>query len=393
MECSLQQKQRLNTPILVLFAIASGLSVANIYYAQPLLDSLARDIGISDAVSGLVITFTQIGYALGLFFLVPLGDLLNRRRLIITQLSMSVLALSAVAMASNFVVLLLAMISVGLLAVVVQVLVAFSATLAAPGESGKAVGIVTSGIVLGILLARSVSGFLTDLAGWRSVYFTSAIVTLLMAGILSRVLPGNQSKTTTTYSALLVSTLTLFFEEPVLRLRATFAFFIFAAFSTLWTPLVLPLSAPPFSFSHSLIGLFGLAGIVGALAAAHAGSWADRGYSQWTTGVALSLLLISWLPMSLIQNSLWFLVLGILILDFAVQAVHVTNQSVIFSLRPEAHSRLVAIYMIFYSLGSAVGSISSTTIYASFGWNGVCVLGAIFSGIALLIFAISTKIS
>lgn len=375
----------LSRSMILLFAIASGLSVANIYYAQPLLDRMAQDIGISPASVGLVVTFSQIGYALGLFFLVPLGDLMNRRRLIITQLLLSVLALLMVALSSNYIVLFLSMMSVGLLAVVVQVLVAFTATLAAPGEGGRAIGVVTSGIVLGILLARTVAGFLTDLAGWRSVYFVSAIVTLLMTGLLCRTLPGHRRETGATYAALLKSTVVLFFEEPLLRLRSAFAFFIFATFSTLWTSLVLHLRAPPFSFSHSVVGLFGLVGVAGALGAARAGRLADGGYAQWTTGVGLSLLLISWLPMGFMGGSYWALIVGIIILDLAVQAVHVTNQSIIFSLRPDGHSRLVAIYMIFYSLGSGGGSISSTAVYAKFGWSGVCLLGAFFSGAALML--------
>lgn len=375
----------LTLSVILIFAIASGLSVANIYYAQPLLEDMARDLNISKGSIGLVVTFTQIGYALGLFFLVPLGDLLNRRSLVIGQLSLSVLSLLTVALAKNYVILFMAMTSVGLLAVVVQVLVAFAATLSAPSERGRSVGMVTSGIVLGILLARTVAGFLSDIWGWRSVYLFSALSTALMTLILYRVLPNYENSQKTSYSKLLRSTVTLFFEEPLLRHRAYFAFFIFAAFSTLWTSLVLPLSAPPYSYSNSVIGLFGLAGMAGALAAARAGKLADKGYSQWVTGIGLLLLVLSWPLIGQLDISILVLVIGIIVLDFAVQAVHVTNQNVIFSLRPEAPSRLVAMYMIFYSLGSGIGSISSTTAYAKFGWQGVCILGAGLSTAALLL--------
>jgi predicted MFS family arabinose efflux permease len=381
-----------SVPIL-LFAIASGLSVANIYYAQPLLDQIAYDFAVSPGSIGLIITLTQIGYALGLFFLVPLGDLLNRRTLIVSQLFLSSLALLTIYLTSHYVILLCAMIFVGLLAVVAQILVAFTATLAAAGEGGRAVGKVTSGIVIGILLARTVAGFLNDLAGWRSVYLFSATATLLMSFLLYQNLPhhSNKHSNESSYLDLLKSTLTLFYKEPLLRIRAVIAALIFATFSTLWTSLVLPLSAPPFSLPHSIIGLFGLAGVAGAIAAAKAGYFADRGYPQWVTGVSLILLLLSWGFMSLMGLSIWLLVFGVILLDFAVQAVHVTNQSLIFPLRPGAHSRLVACYMIFYSIGSGVGSISATTVYSWKGWQGVCVLGAAFSSLALVFWALTLR--
>jgi predicted MFS family arabinose efflux permease len=373
-----------------LFAIAAGLSVANVYYAHPLLDAVARDFEISHGSVGIVVTAAQMGYALGLFLLVPLGDLVDRRRLIVGQLLTSTLALVAVAFAPNVGVLLASMATVGFLAVVVQTLVAFAATLAADAERGRAVGMVTSGVVIGILLARVVAGLLVDLAGWRAVYLTSALFTLLIAGALFRVLPHHELLgTRSSYGNLLRSVLTLFVEEPILRIRAGIAMLIFAAFSVFWTSLVFHLSAPPFSLSHGATGLFGLAGVGGALAAGRAGGLADRGLANWTTGVGLSLLLASWLPIGLTQRSIPALIVGVILLDLAIQAVHVTNQSLIFTVRPEARSRLVAGYMVFYSLGSGLGSISSTTAYAYAGWTGVSLLGASFSALALVFWAIT----
>lgn len=377
----------------LLFAIACGLAVANIYYAQPLLDAIADEFRIPHSSAGIVITITQACYALGLLLLVPLGDLLNRRSLIAGQMLLSVLALIVVGTASSSIVLFIGMAIVGLLAVVTQTLVAFAATLAAPAERGRVVGLVTSGIVIGILLARTFAGLLTDLAGWRSVYVVSAGLSLLMAGVLFRVLPHDEhERESLSYLQLLRSTLTLFLQERVLRIRAALALMIFTAFSILWTSLVLPLSAPPLSLSHTAIGAFGLAGAAGALAAARAGRLADRGLGQRTTGAALILLLVSWLPISYTEHSLWALIAGILLLDLAVQAVHVTNQSMILSVRPEARSRLTAGYMIFYSIGSATGSIASTTIYEHMGWNGVCLLGAVVSALALLFWALTRRL-
>ncbi|MGG4345512.1 MFS transporter [Paenibacillus lautus] len=377
--------------VTLLFAIASGMSVANIYFAQPLLDELSNEFNMDYSIIGILITVTQIFYALGLLLLVPLGDLLNQRRLIIGQMAISMAALVIVGTASSGTMLFAGLALVGLLAVVTQTIVAFAATIAAPAERGRAVGMVTSGIVIGILLARTISGVLKDLAGWRSVYLVSAALMLLMVYALYKVLPNVERKVKSLpYSQLLKSVLMLFLQERLLRIRAVLAMLIFTAFSILWTPLVLPLSSPPLSLSHSAIGAFGLVGVVGALAAAKAGKLADRGYGQRTTGIALSLLLLSWLPISYTEQSLFALVIGIILLDLAVQAVHVTNQSMIFVLRPQARSRMVAGYMIFYSIGSAAGSIASTHIYAQYGWHGVCVLGASVSAVAL-IFWVMTK--
>jgi predicted MFS family arabinose efflux permease len=179
----------------------------------------------------------------------------------------------------------------------------------------------------------------------------------------------------------------LFVQEPVLRIRAVIAMLIFATFSVLWTSMVLPLSAPPFSLSHTEIGLFGLAGVAGALTAGRSGHLADRGWGQWTTGVSLVLLLAAWIPIAMTGVSLWALVAGVVVLDLAVQAVHVTNQSMILAVRPDAGSRLIGGYMVFYSIGSAGGSIASTMVYAWAGWPGVCILGAAISSVALLFWA------
>lgn len=379
--------------VALLFAIACGLAVANIYYAQPLLDAISQEFGITPSSVGLVITITQVCYALGLLLLVPLGDLLNRRWLIAGQMLISVLALIVVGTAPTSRILFIAIAAVGLLAVVTQTLVAFAATLADPAERGRTVGVVTSGIVIGILLARTFAGVLTDVAGWRSVYLVSAGLTLIMAGVLFRVLPKDEpSREALSYLQLLRSLFTLFAQERILRIRAVLALLIFTAFSILWTSLVLPLSAPPLSLSHTAIGAFGLAGVAGALAAARAGRLADRGLGQRTTGAALILLLLSWLPISYTEHSLPSLVAGIILLDLAVQAVHVTNQSMILNLHPEARSRLTAGYMIFYSIGSATGSIASTSIYAYSGWNGVCLLGAMVSALALLFWALTRRL-
>jgi predicted MFS family arabinose efflux permease len=346
---------------------------------------MAATFAISPATIGMVVTLTQAGYAFGLLFLVPLGDIVDRRKLIVGQTFLSAIALVVVGMARHPVVLFGGMVAVGLLTVVVQVLVAFTATLAAPSERGRSVGLVTSGVVIGILAARFVSGVIADLGGWRSVYLTSAALMFVMSAMLVRLLPRNaKGSVSESYGGVLLSIPRLFLFEPFLRVRAVLALLIFASFSTLWTAMVLPLSAAPLFLSHAEIGLFGLAGMAGALAASAAGRLADRGLGQWTTGLSLVFLTISWLLIALLHVSLIALAIGVVLLDLSVQAVHVTNQSLIFAARPEAPGRLVAGYMVFYSIGSGIGAISATTIYAFLGWLGVSILGATFSTVGLL---------
>ncbi|PZT54209.1 MFS transporter [Paenibacillus silvae] len=391
-QLSTPKKQGITNTLAWVFAVCSGLSVANIYYAQPLLDSIAQEFDLSTGVIGIVITVTQICYALGLLLLVPLGDLIHRRKLIIVQMSLSAAALLGAGTAASHSVLFTALAAVGLFAVITQTFVAYAAHLSAESERGAIVGRVTSGIVSGILLARTVAGVMNDWLGWRSVYLLSASLTLISVVVLIRMLPRQSfSQPKLSYLQLLRSTLRLYAELRILRVRGLLAMFIFAAFSILWTSIVLPLSAPPLSLSHTSIGALGFAGIAGALAAASAGKQADRGYGQRTTGISLIILVLSWACIGLLHTSLWFLIVGIILLDLAVQAVHVTNQSMIYRVRPEAQSRLTASYMIFYSIGSAAGSIASTQVYARAGWAGVCWLGAGVSAIALLIWLVDRK--
>ncbi|MBM1116580.1 MFS transporter [Klebsiella michiganensis] len=369
-----------------LFALASGLSVANVYYAQPLLDALARDFAISDAAIGGVIAATQIGCAMALLLLVPLGDRVNRRRLIATQVFLLIAALTAVSLASTTVMLLGGMLAVGLLGTAMtQGLIAYAASAASPHEQGRVVGAAQSGVFIGLLLARVFSGGVSDLFGWRGVYIFAALLMLGIALPLWRRLPVLAvASTPLSYPRLLASMLTLLRQEKVLQVRGVLALLMFAAFNIFWSALVLPLSAPPFGFSHTEIGALGLVGAIGALAAGRAGKWADRGYGQRTSAVALVMLLVAWWPLSLIAWSPAALLAGIVLLDLGGQALHVTNQSMIFRTRPEAHSRLVGLYMLFYALGSGLGAVSTTAVYARAGWQGVCLLGASVSLLALL---------
>lgn len=370
--------------ITLLLAITSAMAVATVYFAQPLLESMAADLGVAQQQIGWVVGATQAGYALGLLLIVPLGDLIDRKRLLLGQLLFSAVALVGVGMAPNWALLLLALAITGLMAVMVQVMVAHAASLAAPGQQGQAVGTVTSGIVLGILLARLVSGGLADLAGWRSVYLIAAGLLLLLALVLWRSLPTGQPVALRSgYRALIVAQFRLYRNDRLLRQRGLFGVLIFAAFSVLWSAMVMPLSAAPLALSHTEIGLFGLAGVAGTLAAARAGRLADQGMGERTTGVALALLLLSWLPTAFVGHSLVAFGLGVLMLDFAVQAVHVTNQSLLLAGRGAMASRLIGAYMCCYSLGSGLGAVLASWVYAHWGWAAVCGLGMGISAVAL----------
>ncbi|MBF6039913.1 MFS transporter [Pseudomonas sp. P154a] len=386
------QPAGLSPSLTLLFSVTCALAVANVYFAQPLLDSMAQSLGVESSMIGVVVTATQVGYALGLLFIVPLGDLVNRKRLILSHVLLSAVALAAVGAAQQWLTLLGAMVVMGLLAVVVQVLVAYAAVLATPSQRGHAVGTVTSGIVLGILLARFTSGLIADLAGWRAVYCVSSGLMLTLAAVLWRAVPVTASpRHEESYLMLISSLFKLFITEPALRVRGLLALLIFAAFSVLWTAMVLPLSAPPLSLSHTAIGLFGLAGVAGALAARRAGRWADQGLGQRVTGISLALLTLSWLPITFAETSLIALVCGVVLLDFAVQAVHVTNQSIIFAARPDAQSRMVGAYMCFYSVGSALGAAAATQVYALWGWMAVSLLGALISVTAWFVWFITLQ--
>lgn len=380
--------------VILLFAIASGASVANVYYAQPLLDILARDFKVSHAAIGGVVTATQIGCALALIFLVPLGDLVNRRRLMALQLIALIFALLMVGFAHSTIILLMGMLAVGLLGTAMtQGLIAYAASAAAPHEQGHVVGTAQSGVFIGLLLARIFSGGISDVVGWRGVYFCAAIIMLMIALPLWKRLPHlNVQPVTMRYPQLLASMFKLLRQEKVLQVRGVLALLMFATFNIFWSALVLPLSAPPYSFSHTVIGSFGLVGVVGALATARAGYWADRGYAQRTSMAVLVILLLAWGPLSLMDYSLWALVIGIVLLDLGGQALHVTNQSMIFRTRPEAHSRLVGLYMLFYAVGSGLGAISTTATYAYAGWFGVCALGVSVSLLALVFWWITRRI-
>jgi predicted MFS family arabinose efflux permease len=387
--------------LIMLFASAAGISVANVYYAQPLLDVLAADFGISTAAIGAVVGATQAGSMLALLLLVPLGDLLERRRLMLLQGMALAACLLLVTMSTSTLALLAGMLLLGLLGTAMtQGLISYAATLAAAHQRGSVVGTVQGGVVIGLLLARVVAGVLAEVGGWRLVYQCSAIAMMALAAALRYSLPPPRQSAPgelrgwPAYGVLLVSMAALLKHERVLQIRGVLALLMFAAFNVFWSALVLPLSAPPYSLSQAAIGACGLVGVAGVLGAARAGHWDDRGLGQRATGAALMLLLLSWLPLSWLQTGAhWMaLVLGILLLDVGGQIIHVSNQSMILRDGRHAQSRMIGCYMMFYAVGSGLGALAATYIYAWAGWHGVCLLGAFISLLALIWWAATLKL-
>jgi len=373
--------------LVLLFAVACGLSAANLYYAQPVLDTIARSFGASSGTAGLIVSFSQIGYAVGLALLVPVGDLVSRRRLI--PLVMTVTAASLVAAAASPGIGLLIGVSllVGAGSVAAQILVPMAASLASDERRGRVVGTVMTGLLLGILLARTISGIVAGVASWRTVYVMAAALTIVMAAVLGRYLPEEASRPRIGYGALLGSAAKLLVTESLLWRRALFGALGFAAFSVFWTTMAFVLAGSPYHYGDITIGLFGLVGAAGALCANFAGRWADRGLTKITTLAFTVCVAISFLPLWAGRHSLTMMIVGILVLDVGVQGLQVTNQSMIYRLAPQARSRITSAYMVCYFAGGAIGSAVGGSLYGSHRWAGVCAAGAVI-GIAATVAAL-----
>lgn len=370
----------------LLLAIATGLIVASNYYAQPLLQLLAGVFEVSAGQAGWVVTVAQLAYATGLLLIVPLGDRLERRRLIVGLFVLAAVGLVISATASGLTQLLLGTALSGLSAVAAQVIIPHAATLAAPEQRGRVVGTIMAGLLLGILLARTASGVLAGIGSWHTIYSVACVALLLLAVALAKLLPAHQPTATLSYPRLIGSVMALLRDEPLLRQRSLLGGLLFAGFSVFWTPLAFLLSGPAYGYSIATIGLFGLVGAAGALAASRAGRLSDRGLGRWVAGGGLVMLLLSWLVLVWAPVSLLALVLGVLLLDIAVQAVHINNQSVIYQLDESARSRITSAYMTCYFIGGASGSALGTSAWTQYGWNGVCVLGGLLAVLGLVVF-------
>lgn len=374
---------KLSSVQIFLMALAIGLAVASNYFVFPLIEVMARYFGLDVASSGMLITLTQLAYALGLIFLVPLGDLLDNKKLIVSLYAVVSISAMLIALAPSLWLFVGGLLLVGAFCTVAQILMPLAASLTMPEQRGRVIGTLMSGLLLGILLSRTFSGLVAHWWGWRMVYVLGATMLLLMTLILQWKLPHVQrERSALGYWQTLVSVWSLLWRTPLLRQRGMLGALDFCLFSVLWTPLTLLLSHAPYYFSLSMIGLFGLFGALGIFGS-NVGGWAaDKGHTYAMTVVCALLFLLSWALLYAGGMYLWALIGGVILLDFAIQALHICNQSLIYRSDPALKGRIASGYMSMYFIGGVLGSLASAMVYAHYGWSGVALLGG---AIALLI--------
>lgn len=368
--------------LLLLLATIAGVSVANIYYNQPLLDDFRLSFPQSASWIGVVPTVTQLGYAAGMLLLAPLGDRFDRRRLILLQIAALCIALLFAAAAPSLSVLVVASLAIGILATIAQQAVPFAAELAPASQRGHAVGTVMSGLLLGILLARTAAGFVGQYLGWRAVFGASIVALLVLAAVIIARLPRSKPTSTLAYGKLLGSMWHLAVELRGLREASMTGAALFAAFSLFWSTLALLLAGAPFHYGPQVAGLFGIVGAAGAMAAPLAGKFADKRGPRAIVSLSIALAALSFVVFALSGTSLIGLVIGVIVLDVGVQAAQISNQSRIYALKPEARSRVNTVFMVCYFIGGAVGSGVGAFVWPLFGWVGVSIAGLLFTALA-----------
>ncbi|GCE25359.1 permease [Dictyobacter alpinus] len=382
---------RLDKRLVLIMAIACALSVANLYYIQPLLAVMGQEFSVSANQMGFIATMGQVGYACGLLFIIPLGDKYNQRTLIVGMLAAVTLALVFMAAAPSIMLVTVASFLVGVTTVVPQLIIPYAASLASAKERGRVVGTVMSGLLIGILLARTISGLIAAQLGWRAMYWIAAAIMVLLAILMRFLLPqDHEQKGDMSYPRLMQSLWGLVREEPVLREVMLFGAMAFAAFSAFWVSLSFFLATPPYHFGSEVAGLFGLVGVAGALAASFVGRFADRRDPRVANGLALLIVLLSFVFMWFTGQWLFGLIIGTILLDLGTQANQISSQTRIYSMRPEARNRLNTVYMFVYFVGGSLGSLLGTLGWSLAGWNGVCAVASLMLVIALGFYALNT---
>jgi len=376
--------KRLSPLVVFVMAAATGLIVANLYYLQPLLHGVRTDFGISTIQTSALVTLVQVGYALGLAFVVPLGDLLPRRRLIVTIYLSAALVMLLGSVIHRYVFFAVLTALIGLTSVAGQVMIPFAADLAPVETRGRTVARLMSGLLLGILLSRTFAGILSESIGWRGVYRIAAGA-LMVAGLaLGRLLPSEGPRTHVAYRRLVAGSFQLLGTFSQLRRRAWLGATVFAAFSAMWSTLAFHLSSAPFHYSNITIGLFGLLGVGGVMAANWAGKHADNGRHHYATKLAAISVALSFGLLWIGADSVWFIALGIFALDVGVQGMQITNQAIIYALAPDKRSRINSAYMVCYFTGGAAGSLVAGLVFAHGGWTGVNELGLVLSALIVV---------
>ena len=372
----------------MLLAIVGGAAVANNYYVQPLLVTLEHAFGVGTTEAGLLVTAGQLGYLAGLVLLVPLGDLMERRRLVCVLMALSALALACCAGAPSIGLLAGGLTMLGVTTVAAQVLVPLANDLAVPAERGRVVSQVVSGFLIGILVARSFSGIVADLAGWRAVFAVVALITVALLVCVQRSVPATRPRASMGYLALLRSLGKLVHDEPILRRRMVFGMLGMATFTVFWTTLTFLLSGPPFHYSSAIIGLIGITGVVGAAASQGAGRTFDRGRARLALGGFWAVAVLAWGVCSLGSGNIVPILAGIVLLDAAIQGQHMLNQITILGLQPEVRSRANSAYVVSVFVGAAAGSAAAAVVWSAGGWSAVCAFGGSLALAALVLWAL-----
>jgi predicted MFS family arabinose efflux permease len=371
-------------------SIGAGVSVANLYYIQPLLATIAQGFHVSTSAAGSLATITQAGYAMGMLLLVPLGDAVEKRKLILIMLALVGCSLLAMAGAPGLRWLMAASLLIGITTVTPQLIVPFAAQLAAEHERGKVVGTVMSGLFVGILLARTFSGLVASRFGWRMVYLLAAVLTLALMIAFRSLLPrGEAGNQQLKYVELLRSLVGLLREEPMLRSSAFFGAMGFGAFSGFWTVLPFRLAEPPYGFGPGIVGLFALLGVTGVVVAPLAGRLADRGKSRMTIGCGLSAILLAYTGMAFSSANIAVLIPGLILLDLGTTATHISNQARVYSVRPDARNRMTTVYMFLYFCGGPAGSLIGVLGWTRGGWAGFCVAAGSFAVAGLAVYGVT----
>lgn len=372
-------------------ALSTGLIVANIYYCQPLVVLISKEFNVAESKAGAITFYTQLGYALGLLFFVPLGDMLEKRKQIVVTTALTVGALLMAAISTSLAMLNLACLLIGCTSVVPQLILPLAAQLSAPEKRGKTIGIIMSGLLIGILVSRSISGFVGAWVGWRGMFWIAAAVSLALLVIMRFIFPQVKSQFKGSYGSLMRSLLTLVKQQPVLREAAIINALTFSSFGMFWTTMVLHLANAPFSFQTDQIGLFGLAAVAGALIAPLIGGSADKGNPRVAIGYGLLIVGLGFLLFYLFGASVIGMIAGIILLDLGQQAVHVSNQARVYSLLPEARNRLNTVFMTISFIGTSLGSAIGLWVWDRAKWNGVCLAGGIAVVLAFTVYALTYR--
>ena len=381
----LKENGGLPASILWTLAIVAGISLANLYYNQPLLNMIRHELGVSEFETNLIAMVTQIGYALGLLFIVPLGDLYQRKRIILTSFSILIVSLLVIAMAPNIHVILCASLLTGICSVMPQIFIPIASQFSRPENKGRNVGIVVSGLLTGILASRVVSGFIGELFGWREMYYIAAGMMLICGMVVMRVLPDIRPNFQGKYSDLMKSLLSLLKQYPELRIFSVRAALAFGSFLAMWSCLAFKMGSAPFYADSHIIGMLGLCGIAGALSASLVGKYVRKVGVRRFNFIGCGLILSAWLLLFIGENSYWGIVAGIIIIDIGMQCIQLSNQTRIFELCPSASNRINTIFMTTYFIGASTGTFLAGTFWQAFGWHGVIGTGVALTTGSLLI--------